>query len=634
MAEGQEIVTVGGHVQGTWKQTVIRAALVLLLVMATALVYHGVLQSDFISMDDPVYVTHNPYVNQGFSKEGVRWAFDFGHQSGPYWLPLTMMSHMLDCQFFGLNPSMHHLHNLILHLMNVVLVFLFFMKISGDFGKSLFIAALFALHPLNVESVAWVTSRKNVLSTLFWLLAMLAYARYVKKPGMMAYGAVFGLFALGLMAKASVITLMCSLLLLDIWPFHRFLVFREEGGNVLRIKTLKNLQPLLEKLPFLIFTGLVLYVNFSKASFVSEATTMEAVPLALRLSNAFTAYGVYVFQVFFPVNLSVYYPYPATIPWWMLLASLVFFLGMAGASLALFREKPWLFVGWFWFVGNLVMVSGLIQGGTWPAHADRFMYVPSLGVFVLMAWGMAGKLERKILVPLAALFVLALGALSWGQVKYWKDSITLYRHALLVHDNDRASLVNLAFALDKDGKYDEALTCYRRILEWYPDYAEVHSNLGALLAAQGNSGEALEHLNRAVAIKPDLTEAWLNAGKIYERRLDSENAINCYEKVMEQQPGNMAVLTSLCKLLVDLGRLDRAVYWYESSLMVIPQAQVSLSYNLACVYSLKKDEETALHYLAKAIQGGFRQWAFIDKDPQLVYLRSRPGYAELRKDNP
>lgn len=611
---------------------VIRAAGVLALVLVTALVYHGVLSSDFISMDDPVYVTHNSYVNQGLTKEGIRWAFDFGHESGPYWLPLTMVSHMLDCQFFGLNPSMHHLHNLMLHLVNVVLVFLFFMKISGSYRKSLFIAALFALHPLNVESVAWVSSRKNVLSTLFWLSAMLMYVRYVNKQSFLNYGAVFLLFILGLMSKASVITMMFSLLLLDIWPFHRFLVFNEDGRKVFRFRSVQNLQPVFEKLPFLIFTGLVLYVNFSKASFVSEATTMDLVPLSLRVANAFTAYGVYVFQVFFPVNLSVYYPYPASISWWMLLIALVFFLGMAGAALSQFREKPWLFVGWFWFVGNLVMVSGLIQGGTWPAHADRFMYVPSLGLFILLVWGMDKRMPQSTLVALALVFVLVLGTLSFSQVTYWKDGITLYRHALDVHDNDRASLVNLAFALDKAGKGDEAITYYRRILEMYPDYAEVHSNLGVLLAAGGKEQEALGHLTRAVQTKPDLTEAWLNAGRIYERINNPEKAITCYEKVMEQQPENMTVLTSLGKLLVDSGKLDSAVYWYESALMAIPRARLSLSYNLACVYSLKKDTATALYYLRQAIKGGFNHWSLMDKDPQLDYVRKTPQYEELKNE--
>lgn len=633
MVQAGEITVNTLSINKTIQTVSLQWAGVLLVLAVTFSAYFGVLSSDFISMDDPVYVTHNPFVNQGFSKEGIRWAFDFGHDSGPYWLPLTMMSHMLDCEWFGLNPAMHHLHNLILHMINVVLLFMFIFKISGSYGKSLFIAALFALHPLNVESVAWVTSRKNVLSTFFWLSAMLVYIRYQNKQTFLNYGVLFILYVLGLMSKASVITLVFSLLLLDIWPFHRFLVFREKGKNVFRFKTVKNIQPVLEKVPFLIFTGLVLWANFSKASFVSEATTMDVVPMGLRLSNAMTAYGIYVFQVFFPVNLSVYYPYPASIPWWILLTALVFFLVLAGTTLALFREKPWFFVGWFWFVGNLVMVSGIIQGGSWPAHADRFMYVPALGLFIVLAWGMQHRLNPRTLAGLSVVFVLVLGVMTRMQVTYWKDGITLYRHALHVHDNDRAALVNLAFALDKAGRSDEALPYYQRILKLYPDYAEVHSNLGSLLASQGDTEGALVHFNRAVALKPDLESAWLNAGMIYERQDQPEKAVTCYEQVLEIAPDNMKVLSTLGRLLVELGRLDRAAYWYESSLLAMPGARVSLSYNLACVYALKKESETALYYLKLAIQNGFDRWDIMDADPQLEYVRNTPQYQSLKNND-
>lgn len=607
---------------------------VLFVLALTFVVYQGVLAGDFISMDDPVYVTHNDHVNQGFSKEGIRWAFDFGHDSGPYWLPLTMMSHMLDCEWFGLNASMHHLHNLILHLVNVLLLFVFIRKIGGSYGKSLFIAALFALHPLNVESVAWISSRKNVLSTFFWLSAMLMYLRYLKTKTLFAYGAVFGLYVLGLMSKASVITLIFSLLLLDIWPFHRFLVFQDGKTNVFRLRDAKNIAPVFEKIPFLVFTGLVLYVNFTKTSFVSEATTMEAVSLGLRLSNAFTVYGIYVFQVFFPVNLSVYYPYPAFIPWWQLVSALVFFLAMAGASLALIRNKPWIFVAWFWFVGNLVMVSGIIQGGAWPAHADRFMYIPSIGLLILLAWGMENRMPRKTLTTLAVMFVVVLGVLTRVQVGYWKDGITLYRHALNVNDHDRASLVNLAFALDKAGRGSEAIPYYQRILDLYPHYAEVHCNLGSLLAARGDTREALNHFSRATELKPELRSAWLNAGMIYQGMDQAEKAINCYETVLKDDPDNMKVLSLLGRLLVELGRLDRAIYWYESSLLTIPGAKVSLSYNLACVYALKKDRDTALAYLEQAVEGGFNRWDIMNADPQLDFIRKSEQYIKLVKDYP
>jgi len=618
----------------TNREILAKGAGVFLILCVTALVYHGVYTSDFISMDDPVYVTDNPFVSHGLSMDGIRWAFDFGHESGPYWMPVTMLSHMIDCDFFGLDPAKHHLHNLIWHLVNSLFVFVFFFKVSKDYGKSLMIMALFALHPLNVESVAWVTSRKNVLSTFFWLSTMLVYVRYQEKKGLWAYLLVFLCFVLGLMSKASVITLIFSLLLLDIWPFYRFILFLDHGKPRLHVKTLKNVTPLLEKVPFLVFTGLILYINFSKASFVSEATPMDAVPMLLRLSNALTAYGVYVIQVFFPLGLSVHYPYPSFIPWWKTMAALVFVLGVSVYVIYTFKKKPWLFVGWFWFVGNLVMVSGLIQGGLWPAHADRFMYVASIGLFLMICWDIPPRVRPKPKIVAAVMICMILAGLTWVQVGYWKNGICLYRHALEVNDNDRASLVNLAFAQDKAGLVDEAMDNYTRILSLYPQYAEAHSNLGAILAGKGKDGDALVHFEQAMDLKPELDAAWLNAGLIYEKTQETEKAVICFEFLFERHSNDMKILTELTRLLINLGRLDKAATFYEQALDTMPHAAVSLNYNLACVYAMKNDVNKSMYYLEKAMDGGFSRWDILNEDEQLDTLRNSDEFKALLRKRP
>ncbi|WP_459925442.1 tetratricopeptide repeat protein [Desulfatiferula olefinivorans] len=611
-----------------------RASGLVLVLAVTVLVYQGVLSSDFISMDDPVYVTDNPFVNRGFSRDGIRWAFDFGHESGPYWMPVTMLSHMADVHLFGLDPSMHHGHNLILHLLNVLLLSTFFMKVSGDYSKSLLIAALFALHPLNVESVAWVTSRKNVLSTVFWLSAMLAYLRYLTRKDLVSYLMVFVCFVLGLMAKASVITLIFSLLLLDIWPFHRFLLFREGGTTRYRLRTLMNLTPVLEKIPFLVFTGLVLYVNFTKTSFVGEATTLDAVPMAVRLSNAVSAYGVYLVQMIWPVGLSVHYPYPESISLWKTLPTLALLVTVTGAVLWQARLRPFLMVGWFWFIGNLVMVSGLIQGGLWPAHADRFMYVPMIGLLTALAWAGGQRPPTRPFVVTAAAVCLCLAVLTWIQVGHWKDGIRLYRHALAVNPDDRASLVNLAFALDKAGKGAEAVPHYQAILEYYPHYAEVHVNLGVILAGQGRDTEALVHFERAMALKPSLESAVQNAAVIYEKHGRIDDAVAAGEILWSRQPDNMKRLSALTRLLVDNGRLKRAAEVYEKALTVLPGARVSLCYNLACVYAMDGQTDRAMDYLNRALAAGFNRRDLLARDEQLDRLRSLPEFKRLLEGTP
>jgi tetratricopeptide (TPR) repeat protein len=600
-----------------------------ILLFLTFIVYHQVGTFDFISMDDPFYVTDNPFVNRGITLEGVKWSLDFGHSSGPYWMPFTMLSHMADCQYFGLDPSKHHLHNLVLHLVNVALLFLFLYRATGDYGKSLFVSALFAVHPLNVESVAWVTSRKNVLSTLFLLLTLLSYLRYVEQKTPARYLFVILFYFMGLAAKASVITLIFSLLLLDSWPFYRFILFREGGETAMRFFDRRNIVPILEKIPLFIVTGLILYLNFSKASFSHEATPMDKVGMALRLSNAMTAYVVYMVQTLFPVSLSVHYPYPASVPLWKSLPSAAVLAGLAVLSLRHLKEKPWLAVGWFFFIGNLVMVSGVIQGGLWPAHADRFMYVPGLGLFMILAWGLGEKVKGSSAWGVSIVFCLVLAGLAHVRVSDWKDSVTLYTRAVNVDPNDVVSTVNLAFALDKTGKSGEALPFYEKIVERYPQYGEVHANMAVIYARKGDREKAEYHFERAVHYSPKLVTAWFNKGLFHRGRGEWDKAEESFAKVIELRPDHADALQELAGIYIGKMDYDKAARLYTMALEDLPGAGMSIKYNLACVYALKNDKEKALKYLKEIMDQGFERIDVMKNDRQLDNLRNTEEFRKM-----
>jgi tetratricopeptide (TPR) repeat protein len=502
-----------------------------------------------------------------------------------------MLSHMTDCQIFGLNPAMHHLHNLLLHLVTIVLVFLFFYTVTGDYWKSLFVAALFALHPLNVESVAWVTGRKNMLSTVFFLLSMLMYVSYLKQKDLLGYILVFVCYMLGLAAKGSVITLIFTLLLLDIWPFYRFVLRKNPDDTIdFRPFDTHSLWVILEKVPFLIVTGLILYFDFTRASFSHEATTMAVVPLTLRLSNAVVAYLVYVFQVFFPYPLSVHYPYPTSIPLLKTVVAFVVFIGLNGYAFLSIKRRPAVFVGWFWFVGNLVMVSGLIQGGLWPAHADRFMYVPAIGLFMIAAWGVPELTQRKQAMILACLFCTFLTGMTFAQVRYWKNSVALYTHALAVHPDDMVSMVNLAFALDKEGKGDQAISYYQAILARYPQYAEAHSNLGVIYAEKGNDDDALMQFEAAAKLQPMSETVWYNQGLIHERRSQNDTAMDCFKRAITANPKSYRAYINAASLCEKEKRFADAIGYLNGALALKPDNPDLLCHE-AELYSLSGDDD-------------------------------------------
>ena len=485
-----------------------------LLVLITVATYWPVMRHDFINYDDPVYVIDNTHVRAGLTWEGLTWAFGRLRGDQTYWHPLSWVSHMVDCQLYGLKPGGHHRTSMLLHAANAVLVFLVFRRMTGAFWRCVVLAALFALHPLQVDSVAWVAERKTLLSAFFWLLTLWAYARYaeVQSPAFHttnhgsrithypSFFYVLSLFflACGLMCKPVLVTLPFVLLLLDYWPLQRFQLSTLNAqrptspplrglGLKAQDSRLKVLLPLLwEKLPFFALAVASSVITVLGHQALGVLNSVSRLPWDARLENALVSYVRYLGKTFWPSRLAVFYPYPTAWPMGEVVACALLLLAISGLVLGTARSRPWLFVGWFWFLGVLVPFIGLIQAGA-QAMADRFMYVPALGIFVAVIWGVHGLAkggryqQNGLSVAGAAAIVLCL-VLTRQQLAHWKNSLTLFQHALEVTENNHIAHDNLGSALFRKGQIDEAIREFQEAIRLKPDYAGAHTNLARALA--------------------------------------------------------------------------------------------------------------------------------------------------------
>ena len=579
------------------------------LALVTIALYWPAMNCDFINLDDPVYVTANSHVQGGLTWEGVKWAFG-SMQQGTLWAPLLWLSHMLACQLFGLNPWGHHLVNVLLHAANTALVFLVFQRTTGATWRSLMLAALFGWHPLRVESVAWVTERKDVLSTLFWMLTLLAYAKYVEAGQIQDskskawYGAALMVFVCGLMSKAMLVTMPFVLLLLDYWPLERF-----KPGSLWRLVR--------EKIPFFALAAAASVMTFVVQKQAGAVMTAEYLPLGARVGNALISYCQYLKKMFWPVDLAVYYQHPGHWPLEQVVAAGVF---LCGVSLILFfkrNQHPFLLVGWLWFVGTLVPVIGLVQVGG-QAMADRYTYIPSLGILIIAIWG-AYELTRGwryqapgLLVGGSVAIVLCL-ALTRQQLGYWRDSETLFQHTLEVTQNNyfaRKALgdafddkgqtgeailqyqeairlnqgfgpahINLGNALLKQGRIREAVGQFQEAIRLKPDDALAHNNLGNALDKNGQAGEAVGQFQEAIRLKPDYAEAHFNLGLVLGREGQNDGAISQYQEAIRLDPGNAEARINLGIALFKEGQTDEAISQYREAIRLKPE-DADAHYNL------------------------------------------------------
>jgi tetratricopeptide (TPR) repeat protein len=572
-----------------------------MLVLVTIALYWPATSYDFVNYDDPEFLTANPHVQRGLSWEGVRWAFGNTEQA-VYWAPLMWLSHMLVCQFFGLNAWGHHLVNVLLHATNTALVFLLLRRMTGATWRCLVVAALFGLHPLRVESVAWVTERKDVLSAFFWMLALWAYSRYVEVQSPESnvqspptasnnthhasrithhasrftfhvsryYLLSLFFFALGLMSKPMVVTLPCVLLLLDYWPLGRFQHNRARGL-------------VMEKIPFFALALAASVVTFVVQSHGGAVAGGEKLPLGARGGNALISYCRYVGKMFWPTDLAVFYPHPGYWPIGKVLLAGGLLLGISALLFAKRRRYPFLLVGWLWYCGTLVPAIGLVQSGD-QAMADRFTYLPSLGVLVLAVWG-AYELARRWHYGVVALSVAASTAillcmvLTRQQLGYWKDSETLFRHALEVTEKNEVAYNNLGSALDEKGQTDEAIRQYQEALRLKPDDATAHGNLGIALARKGQTDEAIRQYQEALRLKPDYAEPHYSLGNVLARAGQIDEAMREYQEAVRLKPDYAAAHNNLGFALVRKGQMDQAIRQYQEAIRLKPD-YAGAHYNL------------------------------------------------------
>ncbi|HSQ31269.1 MAG TPA: tetratricopeptide repeat protein [Gemmatimonadaceae bacterium] len=527
------------------------------LVALNLVVYWSVWRHEFVSFDDPQYVTENAHVTAGLSWAGVRWALTTGTAGN--WHPLTWISHMADVQLFGVSAGPHHVTNLLLHILNSLLLFGVLWRMTGAFGRSGVVAALFAVHPLHVESVAWISERKDVLSTLFWLLAMWAYVEYVRRDKWAWYAAVVLWLALGLMSKPMVVTLPCVLLLLDYWPLERQLTKRL----------------IVEKLPLFALVAVSSVVTFFAQSRGGAVSALAALPVTSRIENALLAYAAYIEKVIWPSGLAALYPYPREFGWRPILA-LVLLLAVTGAAIVAARRRHrYVLVGWLWYLGTLVPVIGLVQVGI-QSMADRYTYVPSIGLFVIAAWGVPDLLRtipqrRYVLATAAAGLILACALVAHAQVQYWRNSFILWTHANLVNPHDAHVETALGSVLAEQGDVAEAAALYTDALQREPQFAEAHNKLGVVFADQGKIADAIPEYQAALRSKPSLAEAHYNLGNALARQGRYAEAVGEYNAALRLRPDDAAVHNGLGSVLDDEGRLGDAIAEYQEALRLNPK---------------------------------------------------------------
>ena len=524
-----------------------------LIILVTYIVYHQVQDHKFIAFDDGLYVTENFHVRTGLNLENITWSFTTTHSSN--WHPLTWMSHMLDVSLFGMNPGSHHLMNVFFHLLNSLLLFFVFRQLTGKIWQSAFVAVIFAIHPLHVESVAWVSERKDVLSTFFGMTTLLSYGRYAKYGSKGFYLVALLAYILGLMAKPMLVTLPFVLLLLDFWPLRR-LKFKKHPKTIsYNHNDISDLKIIFEKIPFFIFTLASCVVTFYAQQSGGSVASLEVFSLKSRIANAVVSYIAYIGKGIWPVHLSAFYPYSNSLPIWQVAGAGLLLVLISWFCILTIKQRPYLLVGWLFYLGTLFPVIGLIQVGE-QAMADRYTYVPLIGILIMLAWGLPDLLKRwryqkPALATGAILLFTVLIIGSWSQVKHWSDNISFYHHMIKVNDNNYMAhynlgvylvdhnqigeaimhyrkairikpghvnaINNLANALVLEGKFSEAVPYYIDALRRVPQDPEIHNNLGVALLHAGKTEQAIDHFKTALEIRPNYIEARQNLKKAVDQ---------------------------------------------------------------------------------------------------------------------
>jgi Flp pilus assembly protein TadD len=569
------------------------------LAVLVAAVYWPVAHAAFLNYDDNQYVTANPHVRGGLTVRCVAWAFSGSHASN--WHPLTWLSHALDCECFGLNAGGHHVVNVLLHVTNTVLLFRVLRRMTGAMWRSACAAALFGIHPLHVESVAWVAERKDVLSGLFWMLAMWGYARYVERPTSGRYAVVAGCYALGLMAKPMAVTLPFVLLLLDYWPLGRTRWTPPAVGNH---APLRLSQLIVEKIPLVALAALSCGVTMWAQRRGGAMDSSWELPFGPRLANAVVAYGLYMEKTLWPTGLAVFYPYRE---WPLSTLALAGMILAVVSGMVIWRERrePHLTVGWFWFLGTLVPAIGLVQVGV-QSMADRYMYLPLVGLAIMVCWSVPSRATEPRSVPVfagvAAVLVLAIcAALSRMQVQYWRNSETLFRHALDVTQDNWLAHTNLGVALAQTGNIEEAFAHYEQALRINPDLADTHYNLGIALERTGRRPEAIQEMEHAVRLRPQFVEARNDLGIALAQAGRYPEAVEHLERALSLNPDLADAHYNLGTVFAQLGRTPEAIEHLQRALQINPDL-ADAHYNLGLALEKLGRTSEAIEHLQQALR--------------------------------
>jgi tetratricopeptide (TPR) repeat protein len=606
------------------------------LVAITWIVFGQTVRFDFVNYDDDRYVYKNPEVARGLTSHGLRWAFTHAH--GDNWHPLSTLSHMLDCQLFGLNAGRHHFMNLVLHTIAAILLFLVLrsmtggprcephLRWTGGIWQSAFVATVFAIHPLRAESVAWISERKDVLSAVFFMLTLGAYLRYTKGPSVRHYLTMSIFFALGLMSKPMLVTTPFILLLLDYWPLSRLTDVRELRHRIV------------EKLPLFALSAAscaatVLTQRHATAS-------MEELPLVLRIENALVSYVVYIRQTLWPTRLAAFYPHAEdALPLWQIALAAALLLLITANIIAFRKQRPYLVTGWFWYLVMLIPVIGLMQVGS-QAHADRYTYLPQIGLLLMVSWTVVDFFvsqfrSPKLLMPVAGLVIAALACAAWRQASYWRNGELLWERALAATSKNFIAYDSLGDFLLNHGQLDDAIHEFERSIDARPSYANAHDNLGVALTAKGELDSAIIHLQEAIQLRPNQAKAYFdlanahfqhgemkeairqnqlalshephyadahfNLATAFAQDGNSDSALVEYQKAIDDNPDYAEAHYALGNTLLEKGRIDEALSHYQQAARIKPN-YAEVENNIALALLHKGQPADAIAHWRKSVE--------------------------------
>ncbi len=655
----------------------LKIVICVLLAIVTFSVYQQVSSHDFINFDDDIYITKNPRVAQGLTWDNVVWAFRttyFGN-----WHPLTWVSYFIDAQLFGVNASAFLLVNVFIHIGTTLLLFLFLSKATACPWRSAFVAALFALHPLHVESVAWASERKDVLCAFFWMLTMGAYFSYARAPTYARYLRMLFCFLLGMMAKPMMVTLPFVLLLMDYWPLKRLsltglpegigraLMPLENQASASKAGFSKSAAALVkEKIPLFIIVAASGVVTFVVQQNSGAVAPLEIIPTGFRTANALVSYFSYLIRMFWPHNLSVFYPYPETIPWWKIASAVATLLTVSYLTIRYAPRYPYLLVGWLWYLGTLVPVIGFLQVGL-QAMADRYTYIPMIGLFIMLVWfafdmTASKPLRQMTMCLVATTSILVLVVLSTRQIGYWKNSFTIFKHALETTPASATTLNNYGLALIARGRLVEASELFRTAIRLEPQRAQSYVNLGLSFSEQGRLEKALLYFKEAhrldpsdpIAVKnykrtakilderlgtiaaleqqlpeePENVALLIRIGTLYQNIYKLQRAITCFRTVLSIDAANVEARNALAAAYAMQGNYEEAEAQFKRALETQPKRSETY-YLLAGLYGRQKRTALSMEWLRKAIKMGFKDWKYLRIDPNFRLLRQHPDFYKL-----